>query len=201
MPIQITDHVDAGLGLLLSQYQEKPRISALLTSYLSRVQELDDVAWDVLISRLLDNATGAQLAVLGKIVGQARIEDDDESYRLRIRTRIRANQSLGHPGDIIEVALLAFDVDPTDLIHTELYPSSSVVETLVPTTPETAEIAHDFFMVAKAIGTSVTTYFSDDAEEYTFAFSDTDEDVEDEARGFGGDDPEIGPGGLLIGAF
>jgi hypothetical protein len=198
-PYRITDHVRAGLDLLIEQYKDKPRLAGLLTSYLNRAQELEDATWEVLVDRPIDEAEGVQLDTLGKLVGQPRTTADDEVYRLRIRTRIRANRSLGNPEDIIAVATSALDGSP--LLYDEYYPASFVVEAREPLGEGLAPVVFEFLELAKAIGTEASFHFSSDEEPDTFAFSDSDESEEDEARGFSGDDGSMGPGGALIGAF
>src|SRR5688572_13994483 len=100
---KIADHVEQGLRLLLDQYKDKPRLTALLSSYLNRVQELEDAAWDVRIKRFVDDAVGAQLDGIGRIVGELRQGRDDVTYRLFILARIRVNLSFGHADDVIDV--------------------------------------------------------------------------------------------------
>lgn len=123
---KIEDHVQQGLGLLLSQYKEKPRIAALLSSYLRRVQELEDAIFDVLIKRLIDNAVDEQLRVIGRIVGQPNEGGwDDTTYRIFIKGRIRANQSNGHGDDVIDVLNL---VEAADFVLSEVYPAAMYVD-------------------------------------------------------------------------
>jgi hypothetical protein len=132
MPLtKIDDHVEQGLALLISQYRDKPRIAALLSSYLRRVQELEDAIFDVLVARLIDNAVGAQLAAIGRIVGQTNEGNwDDDTYRLFIKARIRANQSNGHGDDVIDVLNL---VEAADFVLSEVYPAAMYVDFATPT--------------------------------------------------------------------
>jgi hypothetical protein len=132
MPLtKITDHVEQGLALLLSQYKDKPRLAALLSSYLRRVQELEDAIWDVLVKRLIDNAVDEQLRMIGRIVGQANEGGwDDDTYRIFIKGRIRANQSNGHGDDVIDVLNL---VEAADFVLSEVYPAAMYVDFATPT--------------------------------------------------------------------
>lgn len=54
-------------------------------------------------SRNIDKAQGKSLDLLGANVGQFRIDEDDELYRLLIKTRIIANLSIGDIPTINEV--------------------------------------------------------------------------------------------------
>lgn len=202
MPIaRVTDHVEAGLDLLLDYYQGKPRLEALLTSELKQIQALEDAAWDVLIQRLIDNATGIQLDKLGRIVGEHRLSTDDEVYRVRIRTRIRANKSLGHPKDLIEVALIVTGLDKTELAYSETYPAAFLIDAMAPISAELAVVLLDFLIAAKSPGVRPMVQFFDTPADEALTWSVGDDFEEDEARGFGGDDPEVGPGGYLVGAY
>lgn len=123
---KIEDHVERGLALLLSQYQGKPRITALLSSFLRRVQELEDATIDVLISRLIDNAVNEQLNAIGRIVQQINTEGwDDDTYRLFIKAKIRADKSNGHGDDVIDVINL---VEAADFALSEVYPAAMYVD-------------------------------------------------------------------------
>lgn len=106
----ITDHVDQAQALLISQYQEKPRLAAWLKSYTKQVQDLADAIWDVCEKRLLDNATGPELKVLGRIVGEPDTGHDDDTYRHLIAVRIRINRSKGRASDVIAVLRLLTSV-------------------------------------------------------------------------------------------
>lgn len=120
-------HVKEGLDRLLSQYAEKPIFRAWLTAYLKQVQLLEDATYDVIVLRLLDKATNAQLDALGRIVGEKRKGRDDETYRTFIRARIYINRSQGRAQDMIDVLYL---ITTTPLIFNEYFPASFWVEFL-----------------------------------------------------------------------
>jgi hypothetical protein len=122
---QITDYADEAGTRPLEQYQGKPRLLALLLSFVNRCQELENAAWDVIIKRMIDNAHDAQLDTIGKIVGQLRGAQADDIYRIYITARIRINRSQGHPDDVIDVLRL---VDAATFTYTEFYPATAVVE-------------------------------------------------------------------------
>ncbi len=123
---RVLDHVEQGLALLLDQYKYKPRLEAWLSAYLRQVQELENATYDVIILRLLDVATGAQLATLGKIVGQPNSENlGDDEYRIFIRARILINRSTGDMTGILAVLDLISD---TPLTANEYFPASMLFE-------------------------------------------------------------------------
>lgn len=103
---KITDHLARGLGRLLLQYRDKLKLQQLLAVCIEQVQEIEDALWQLWEERKLDTAAGAQLDTLGAIVGQAREGVDDDTYRLRIRARIRLNRSSGTAEDVYGVMRL-----------------------------------------------------------------------------------------------
>ncbi len=124
---QQLDHAEQAAGLLLGVYQEKPRIRALLLSYVARCQELDDAIWGVIVKRLIDNAEAAQLDAIGRIVGEPRNGKVDALYRVYVLARIRINWSKGQPRDVIEVLRI---VEAQSFRYREYYPASILIEYL-----------------------------------------------------------------------
>jgi hypothetical protein len=101
--VHTTTHVEEAPSFFLEQYQQKPLLKAWLLSYVRRCQELDDAAFDVAMKRIIDNAEGAQLDALGRLVGETRKGKADVLYRVYLYARIRINWSRGKPDDIIAV--------------------------------------------------------------------------------------------------
>jgi Protein of unknown function (DUF2612) len=198
MQPQTIDHVAGGLALLLSQYRERPRLAALLSSFLRRVQELDDATLDVLVSRLLDTATGAQLRVLGRLVGQTNAYGwSDNVYRLFIRARIRANKSNGHGDDVIDVLNLV--QDPSFFSLREYYPATMLAEYEGPTTVD-PQILMDLVRSAKGAGVKLQLLYTDHyvgVNAFVFVAGTTDEASVTE--GFALDDESNG--GFLSGVL
>jgi hypothetical protein len=56
---------------LLQQFQDKPVIAQVVAAFAAVKQRIYDAALDVLRSRSLANASGAQLAAIGRILGQS----------------------------------------------------------------------------------------------------------------------------------
>ncbi len=100
------NHVNNGLLKFAGPFWGKPRWAALYAAFGREVQELEDAAVDVITSLFLDNATGARLAMLGKIVGQLDPGLGEAIFKLLIRVRIRINRSEGSRDDVIEVLQL-----------------------------------------------------------------------------------------------
>jgi hypothetical protein len=104
---QVTDHARRAILSLNPVFWGKPRIASFVWALTTEVQELEDAIFSVLNLRLVDNAGDAQLAVLGRIVGQPNTGGfDTELYRTLIKAKIRTNRSHGSLKDILETMLL-----------------------------------------------------------------------------------------------
>jgi hypothetical protein len=66
-------------------------------------QELEDATQSLLTTLDIDNSVGAQLDVIGRLIGQVRGGFDDATYRLFLKARIQANRSTGGGEDIYNV--------------------------------------------------------------------------------------------------
>lgn len=81
----------------------------LLIALMGEFQVLEEAINQLYTGYWIDEAVGAQLDVLGKIVGQARQGFSDADYRRLIRARISVNRSKGTIEDILKVAPLVVD--------------------------------------------------------------------------------------------
>jgi len=118
-----TDQVAEGLATLIQQYRNKPKIAAFLTAYLEQIQDLENVYFDLIIERTIDNAVGVQLDGLGAIVGEDREGRSDTDFRLWIRARIQANRSNGYVNELIAITLL---VTTDNTVWISQYPPASM---------------------------------------------------------------------------
>ena len=91
------------LDLVTSQHSNRPNFIALLTSFLTTVDDAVSLISDLETHFDLDLATGAQLDTLGEVIGIGRTLHfqppdnfspalDDDTYRLILRTKITKNQ-------------------------------------------------------------------------------------------------------------
>lgn len=122
IPAPETEHEAKGLDLLIDQYRGKPVITGILKAYLQRIQRLEDDAWDVIFSKIQDNAYGVGLDQFGEIVGETRRGRADVDYLPAIRLKIRVNRSRGRTQDLVDVALLA-SVNDAGVVYRETYPA------------------------------------------------------------------------------
>jgi hypothetical protein len=118
----VTDHEDRALARLIQQLKGKPRLAGLLRAFVSEVQAIEDALWQVFDQRLLDNAVGAQLDLLGRIVGREREGMADDSYRTHLRVQIRLNLGSGTARDVLETFALLVAGARLELV--EQYPAA-----------------------------------------------------------------------------
>ncbi len=125
---QITDHADRAVARIVGKLRNKPRFEALVRALVSPFQSIEDALW-ALFESDVDRATGDELDVLGRIVGELRNgETDDELYRRRVRARIMANRSNGTVEDIIRVVRLILADDAVRVYVRQVFPAGLIVE-------------------------------------------------------------------------
>jgi hypothetical protein len=120
-------HVADGLLKFAAPFWGKPRWASLYKAFGLQIQELENVAWDVIESRMLSNANAARLKVLGALVGQHDPGLGIEVFRNLIRVRIRVNRSEGRLGDVIEVLQL-LGIPRSNRTITPVYPAKIRVD-------------------------------------------------------------------------
>jgi hypothetical protein len=105
----ILTHEDDAVARLIGQFQDKPRLVALVRVLAHRYQLLEDALWQILTESDVDNAEGATLEDIGNLVGQSRNGSPDPEYRVFIKARIRANRSSGRLSDLLAISSLILD--------------------------------------------------------------------------------------------
>jgi len=199
LPAPSKDHVKRGLARFLQQYKNKPNLAALLSSYLRRVQELEDAAWEVILYRLLDNAEGIQLDRLGAIVGRGRGSLADPEYLLAIRAQIRINRSCGSPEDMIAVAGLTLPAGDA-FSYGEAYPATIVIQVLSPETDTVIGVLFDCLIRTKPGGVRLLLEYSGVILGHTFTLSPYSSPVASTLLGFA-DYYNPGAGGYFAGVL
>lgn len=125
--VQISTHVQDALDRLMEQYRNKPRISAILTSLVDQIQDLEDVVFEVRDGTMLFNGTtypaiGAQLDQIGEIVGQKRNGLEDAQYLLFILGKIAANYSDASLPTILKIIKIIYQ--PESVFIRNVYPNA-----------------------------------------------------------------------------
>lgn len=89
---------------LFTEFRNKTTWNAWIDSVLApQFDALESSAQSLFSALDIDNSSGTELDVIGRVVGQTRLAADDPTYRLYLRARIVANQSSGTPENIYSV--------------------------------------------------------------------------------------------------
>lgn len=174
------DHVTRGVERLIERYR-KPRTSALLASWLSEVQLVEDAFWQLFAERSLAAAYGATLDLLGKIVGQPRGGRDDATYRLWISARVLVERSSGTTEQILAIASKL--AGGNTIVLREYYPASFVLD-MGPLDSHTGLQIAQLVVPAKAAGVRFTGTWSNVAWPSVFTFAPADVPVAASPMGF-----------------
>ncbi len=116
------DQVQIGLNRMLSQFDNSPKLRGLFQAYLENVQDVEEMFYQLLTERDIYSAIGAQLDVIGLLVGELRRGRDDEEYRQAILNRVVLNTSDGTPPVVLEILKLLTSADTVGLF--EHYPAN-----------------------------------------------------------------------------
>jgi hypothetical protein len=194
---EVRSHTDQALGRLVERWK-KPALQALVRSYTDELQEVESMLWDVILLRFPDYASGAQLDVLGRIVGEPRRGKGDAAFRARIKAQIRINSSFGRLSDIIAVLNLA---DPASYTIEELGPAFFRVVYLEPAVSAAVQGEIPAMVAATraaGVGASVTQPVVPTDGFGPFTFSDSGGDPAADGPGFSdsGGDPAAEGGSL-----
>jgi hypothetical protein len=173
-PTPRSNLVELLLGLPYGQFQGAPVIDAKLASYGVQAQEIENVLVDVLVLSLLPNATGEQLDVLGRIVGEPRQGKNDADYAIAIAARIRINRTNATIEDILLVLVAA--IDRTYEVD-DLGNAAFIVRVVDSFTTAEAEILKALLEEAKGGGVRADLVWSlvDDDATFTLASGDVEE--------------------------
>lgn len=102
--IYIPDHVARGLANILSQFRNAGRLRAFAEAILEEVQEAEDALADLAVALTVDGANGAQLDLMGALLGERRDALDDLWYRRFIRARAQIRRCQGTPEEVTAIA-------------------------------------------------------------------------------------------------
>lgn len=121
------DYAALAVSRLTGQFENSPKIKALMAAIVGPLTTLEDNADSLISDRWIDTAIGKQLDGCGYIVGEARQGRTDDAYRTAIKFRVFVNISKGTPTDLIRG--LKFLTDPTDCQYLEAYPATALLFT------------------------------------------------------------------------
>jgi hypothetical protein len=95
--------IDEAESLILHQFAQSPRLKALVRSLTKPFEEVLENIESLCDGRYIDEAWGARLDILGKIIGQPRMGMDDETYKAWISVGIRLNIGSGTSLDVLNI--------------------------------------------------------------------------------------------------
>lgn len=176
----VTDYATRGPAKLIERYR-KPKISALLASWLSELQAAENALWQLYVERVVAVATGHALDVLGTIVGQPREGRVDDVYRVWIGARILVSRSSGKVKELIPIVKKL--LDGVRVKHEEYYPASFMLRVLTRIDPVTGDQIAKLLRLAKAAGVQMQFVWTGSDDTFTFAPGSVS--VFDSDRGFG----------------
>lgn len=128
-------------------------VGRLVTALCRPIQDLENTMQQVLLQRGLNNAVGAQIDAIGKLVAQPRNGADDDTYRKRCRATIAAHRSAGTTEDLIQIASLVVDDPGATFAITTQQVATVVAQVLgVGITDQVASLAAQLLRKATAAG-------------------------------------------------
>ena len=107
MFIQDNNMVAEAISRLLYQYSASPNLQGLITAIVEQIQAIEVALTPMNTERYLPGAQGAQLDIIGSIIGVSRPAGyTDAQYLVLIYAQIKQNTSQGQPEQVIQLFLL-----------------------------------------------------------------------------------------------
>jgi len=187
------------LSRFYEQFKDKTHLTALAVDVCApQFQAIENALQQLRTLPSIDDSEGAQLDVLGIIIGQGRLGLDDATYRLYLKARIRANLSSGTLKEIYAVFYALFEIlpsffGPPQVIIRRSYAAIelTIVQTL---THIQALVGTSFLRDSKAAGVRASFRWQETDDAHAFCF--------DGGSGLGFDDyGSPGAGGAFAGAL
>lgn len=149
------EHEEEGLSHLIDLFRYGPRNQALLRAILAQVQEAEDAVWAVSQGFALATATGDQLDILGRLVGEERADRLDAEYRRAIYARRLVNSSDGTLERLLEIGTT---FAPGETILSRMLPPAAVELRFSDYGDLDLQSAHRLLTLAKAGGVRLLVY-------------------------------------------
>jgi hypothetical protein len=186
----VTDHGAAAVARMTEALRASGSLTALARAHCLGLQQAEEALQGVLALRWLDTASGAQLDLLGRIVGQPRESRTDDVYRVWLRARVAINRTSGTPEDILRIFRAVIGGGAT-LVLEEQFPAGFVLRAGYGATLDAVQGAA-LLRYAKAAGVNaiLETPLTDDPAAFAF-----------DPNGAGFDDGTAAVGGVWAEAF
>jgi len=166
----ITNFFELARARMLQQFKSEcaPNLDNLLNILIQEVQEIEDEIVNLLEERNVTDSVGAQLDIIGSIVGSDREGRPDDEYRAAIRVQIQINSAGGEEPAI--AALLGVLTSALTIDILEVFPAG--LDIAIDAQDISIEIVQ---LLRKAIAATVSLAFSQvPFGETPFAFSGSD---------------------------
>lgn len=197
-----TTHTETGLARLITPFITQPNMRALLTTYLDELQTIETVLIQLLDERWPDTTTStAMLNILGAIVGQAREDRDNDTYKLWIRGRILVNLSSGTPEELIEIISFLAGLATGELEYTEYYPAGFTLEILTDATGLDLSSLSLLLTEARPACVESSIVYTEETYSESFVFSSGDTEEASSTLGTSTDNEDDSAGGYLMGVI
>lgn len=158
----IDNHVDLAEARVAEQYRLSTHLLGIIDAGAEQVQEIDNALWQLATERYLHSdaeinrvtvnyeAVGAQLDVLGRLLGLTRQNMTDDDYRAALKAQVKVLHSSGTAEEIIAVF---YCVEPSSTITVTTWTIASLTcELSLPITATEALIYRKFLRRARAAG-------------------------------------------------
>lgn len=172
--VKSTTHIVDAKARLVEQFRGSLNLEALIAAYVEQVQDLENVFFQLLLERTLENAVGVQLDNLGTIIGEERMGLSDDDYRLRLRVRVKINASSGTPEQILKIFELLFPDNGFQIL--EFYPAAFNLIINNELTEDALQLA-EILKESRPAGVKAFIEYTlaPDTDTFTFATGDTAE--------------------------
>lgn len=125
------DYLQQAYDLITSHFKDaegsvNTNFRAFIKAIVAQIEDLEIAGYDMIYQLVIDNATGDQLDVIGKWVGEDRGGLGDTEYRRYINARIRINKSGGTAEELIRICSDLTQSDDIRLIP--LYAASVYID-------------------------------------------------------------------------
>jgi len=153
---------------LMDQYQGKPNLVAFARNVCApQFQDLEEAFQSLRTMPSIEDGVGFELDIIGRVLKQLRLGNDDPTYRLYLRTRDRANHSDGSVPALYGV-LHALLGQAASFTYTPGRLASFEMRINTPVSTAVATVAASFLGDAKSDGVRGILEWQEDVDAETF---------------------------------
>lgn len=105
------------ISRLTTVLRRLPSLVQIAKAIAEEIQELDDAAVDILLKRLITEASGIYLDEWGRVLGEPRRGREDDKYRPALFVRVSRNRSTGQTDEVVRVLKGIANTDSVDYLE------------------------------------------------------------------------------------